>query len=370
MLYSWVVCNGETKPYRGRMDAGSPSIAPSPSVREEIRKLAAAVETKPPRLRRREIVLDDGHRVGLSMCGEGVPLVVVHGIMAEGILYARTLRRIAGLGFRVIAVDSAGHGRTAPLGAGGFRWRSYVDLHRRVLDHLGIEQAVLLGHSMGGRIVVDVAAAEVDRVLAVMPTNAAIGGGFDRFTRLGRYVPGLLPLGIGLLGADIASSLVRTRRDAGAFARLAAPSLGDRLRALPSLPAAFIATIGDQGSDARLRALRETGVPVIVVHSNRDLAIWYPFARDAAAAAGAALVTVDGAGHSWMLEDPDSLPAMLTELLDGPLGDAIEARARGSIDDMLAPGALARSLDRPRSRPYRLRPRHRWQVEVAATAQP
>ena len=329
-----------------------------------MRELADAFETKPPRLRRREVVLADGHRVGLSVCGEGVPLVVVHGIMAEGMLYARTLRRIAGLGFRVIAVDSAGHGRTAPLGVGGFRWRSYVDLHRRVLDHLGIEQAVLLGHSMGGRIVVDVAASEPDRVLAVIPTNAAIGGGFDRFTRLGRHVPGLLPLGIGLLGVDIASTVVRTRGDAGALARLAAPSLGDRLRALPSLPAAFVATIGDQGSDDRLRTLRASGVPVIVVHSTRDLAIWYPFARGAARAAGATLVTVDGAGHSWMLEDPDSLPALLVELLDGPLGDAIDRRARGGVDDMLAPDALARSLDRPRSRPYQLRPRHRWRVDV------
>lgn len=347
------------------MAVAPPPTAPSHPVLEQMRALADAVETKPPRLRRREVILADGHRVGLSMCGEGVPLVVVHGIMAEGMLYARTLRRIAGLGFRVIAVDSAGHGRTAPLGADGFRWRSYVDLHRRVLDHLGIEQAVLLGHSMGGRIVVDVAAAEVDRVLAVIPVNAAIGGGFDRFTRLGRYVPGLLPLGIGLLGADIASTVVRTRRDAGALARLAAPSLGDRVRALPSMPAAFVATIGNQGSDDRLRSLRDEGVPVIVVHSNRDLAIWYPFARGAAAAAGATLVTVEGAGHSWMLEDPDSLPAMLAQLLDGALGEAIDDRARGGIDDMFAPDALARSLDRPRSRPYQLEPRHRWRVEAA-----
>jgi pimeloyl-ACP methyl ester carboxylesterase len=350
------------------MSIAAPSSRPSPPVHPERRALAGAVDTKPPRLRRREIVLADGHRVGLSVCGEGVPLVVVHGIMAEGMLYARTLRRIAGLGFRVIAVDSAGHGRTASLGARGFRWQSYVDLHRRVLDHLGVEQAVLLGHSMGGRIVVDVAAAEPERVLALVPANAAIGCGFDRFTRLGRYVPGLLPLGIGLLGADIASTLVRSRRDAGAFARLAAPSLGDRLRALPSLPAAFVATIGDQGSDHRLRALRAAGVPIIVIHSDRDLAIWYPFARGAAAAAGATLVTVDGGGHSWMLEDPDTLPAMLAELLDGPLGEAIDLRARGGIDDLLAPDALARMLDRPRSRPYRLRPRHRWHVEAPTEA--
>ena len=62
--------------------------------------------TKPPRLRRRTITLDDGHRVGVSVCGDGVPLVMVHGIVAEGMLYARTLRRLAGLGFRVFAVDS------------------------------------------------------------------------------------------------------------------------------------------------------------------------------------------------------------------------------------------------------------------------
>src|SRR3546814_13758542 len=71
-----------------------------------------------------------------------------------------------------------------------------------------------------------------------------------------------------------------------------------------------------------------------------------------------------------MLEDPDSLPAMLAQLLDGPLGEAIDDRARGSIDDMLAPDALARSLDRPRSRPYRLEPRHRWQVEAAGGGRP
>jgi hypothetical protein len=38
-----------------------------------------------------------------------------------------------------------------------------------------------------------------------------------------------------------------------------------------------------------------------------------------------------------MLEGPDGLPAMLGELLDGPLGDAIDDRARGTVDDMLAP---------------------------------
>lgn len=344
------------------MAAAAPT-APT-ALRDEMRQLAESRTSKPPRLRRRQVTLPDGHRVGLSLCGEGVPLVLVHGIMAEGMLYARTLRRIAGLGFRVVAVDSAGHGRTAALGTSGFRFGSYVDLHRRMLDHLGIEQALLVGHSMGGRIVVDVAAADPDRALGVVPINAAIGAGLDSFTRLGRYVPGLLPMGIGLLAADIGSTVVRGRRDVGSLARLAAPSLGDRLRALPSLPAAFVATIGDQGSDRRLRALREAGAPVVVVHGDRDLAIWYPFARSAARAAGATLVRVEGARHSWLLEHPDSLPALLRELLEGPFGTAIEERSRGSIVDLWAPDALGLALDQPVSRPYVLQPQHSWRVEV------
>lgn len=330
----------------------------------EMRSISEQQHSKPPRLRRREVTLADGHRVGVALCGEGVPLLLVHGIMAEGMLYARTLRRIAGLGFRVIAVDSAGHGRTAPLGRGGFRFGSYVDLHRRVLDHLGVEQALMVGHSMGGRIVVDLAAAEPDRALGVIPVNAAIGGGFDRFTYLGRFVPGLMPIGIGLLGADIALTAVRARHHAGALARLAAPSLGDRLRALPSLPAAFVATIGDQGSEQRLEALRDADVPVAVVHSDRDLAIWWPFAKMAARSAGATLVRVEGAGHSWVIEHPDSLPALLSELLAGPFGTAITGRAQGPIAELWAPDALGLVLDQPRSRPYVLDPGHTWRLET------
>jgi pimeloyl-ACP methyl ester carboxylesterase len=333
------------------------------TVRAEMHELTEGATSKPPRLRRRELVLDDGHRVGLSVCGEGVPLVLIHGIMAEGILYARMLRRIAGLGFQVIAVDSAGHGRTDPLGRDGYRWSAYVDLHRRVLDHLGIDKAVLMGHSMGGRIVVDLAAAQPEHAIAVVPINAAIGKGFDRFTRLSRVVPGLLPLGIALLAADIASTFVRGRREVGSLARLAAPSLVDRLRSLPTLPRAFVATIADQGSDDRLRSLRENEIPVIVVHSDRDLVVWYPFARMAANAAGATLVRVERARHSWMLEAADSLPSLIEELLAGTLGEAIE-HSTATIASMYRTDALALEIDQPRSTPYVLKSQHRWRFEI------
>ena len=69
----------------------------------------------PVRLRRHVVTLADGHRVGIATGGHGVPLVLVHGFGAESLLYAQPLARLAASGFRVIAIDMPGHGRTAPL---------------------------------------------------------------------------------------------------------------------------------------------------------------------------------------------------------------------------------------------------------------
>ena len=126
-----------------------------------------------PRLARHVLRLDDGHQVQVAIAGRGVPLVVVHGFTAEGFLYAQTLSRLVSCGFKVIAVDTAGHGGTAGLtGGGGGDLASYAELLGRVIDHLGIKRAVLMGHSMGGRLVTEYAANHPDRAIAVAPQLA------------------------------------------------------------------------------------------------------------------------------------------------------------------------------------------------------
>lgn len=332
------------------------------TIRTEMQAIHADVVTRPPRLKRRTITLDDGHRVGVSLCGEGVPLVMVHGVIAEGMLYAQSLRRIAGMGFKVIAIDSAGHGRTDGLGRSGWRWDSYIELHERTLDHLGIERALFVGHSMGGRVVTCLAARNPQRAIGVIPINAAIGRGWDRMTHAARFFPPLAGLGISLLVADTMISGVRGRREVRSLARLAAPSLADRIRALPSMPAALWATAYDQGSDEMLQKLAANEVPVAVLHGDRDLTVWFPWGRHAAEAADGTLVRIEGGGHSWLLENPDSLPAVLASLLDGPMAAPFDEAGR-AIDDCYGPEALALTLDRPVHEPYRLEPGHHWRLE-------
>src|SRR4029453_19100438 len=91
-----------------------------------------------PRLARHLIELADGHRVGIAVSGRGIPLVVVHGFSAEGFLYAQTLSRLVSMGFKVVAVDPAGHGATQGLPAGFGSLAEYSALLGRAIDELGI----------------------------------------------------------------------------------------------------------------------------------------------------------------------------------------------------------------------------------------
>ena len=86
-----------------------------------------------PRLARHQISLADGHQVGVAVCGRGVPIVLIHGFTAEGMLYAQTLSRIVAAGFKVVAIDTANHGSTQGLPTGGADFEAYSRLVGRVI---------------------------------------------------------------------------------------------------------------------------------------------------------------------------------------------------------------------------------------------
>jgi pimeloyl-ACP methyl ester carboxylesterase len=156
---------------------------------------AGAVEV--PHLTRRQITLSDGHTVGVTVAGEGLPLVVVHGFSAEGFLYAQSLSRLVKMGFRVVAIDTAGHGATQGLPLSGHDINDYAELLGRALDELGIERFVLAGHSMGGQLVARLGARWPERTLGVIFIDAIVGDTWDRMVYLFRVSPPLL----GVIGA-------------------------------------------------------------------------------------------------------------------------------------------------------------------------
>jgi len=338
-----------------------------------------------PRLARHNIVLDDGHEVGVTVAGEGVPLVVVHGFSAEGFLYAQSLSRLVKMGFRVVAIDTAGHGATQGLPLSGQSMNDYADLLGRVIDELGIERFILAGHSMGGQLVTRLAAAWPERTIAVILIDAIVGDTWDRMVYLFRVAPALLSVVGGALMVDsmMVVPAFSDPRQAVKLFRLAVPTLAGHIVQPWRLIGPMTSILRTRSSRYALDDLAEHGVPVIALHGAWDVAVPLRTARDAVRRTAGTLVTVDRAGHSWLLRDPETLPAIMAELVGGVLGDAIRStlRAAGLRKKSPTIADVERVCYRPEARVLELapvdarrkvvgrhrRPRYRWTTEAAGS---
>lgn len=334
-----------------------------------------------PRLARHQITLADGHKVGVSVCGRGMPIVLIHGFTAEGMLYAQCLSRIVAAGFKVVAIDSADHGSTQGLPTGGADFEEYAKLVGRVVDELGIRKAIFAGHSMGGRLVTELAARQPDRVLAVILLDAIVGETWDRIVAVSRFNP-LLLAGIGgVLLADSISTVpfLRDPRQALKFASLVAPTIFGHVRNPTHLLGPGISILRSKSSKWMLEKLKHVGVPVVAIHGDRDVVVPLSTARSAARLSGGMVVVVEGGTHSWLLKDPETLPAILRELFEHPT--ALEARARDLAEMGLEPDAtvdeieaafydpdaavldLTPEIDIDAILPGPRRPRYRWHID-------
>lgn len=281
------------------------------------------------RLSHHVMTLDDGHRVGVTVGGRGVPLVFLHGIALSGRAYVRLLSRLAGMGFLVVALDAAGHGVTPNLPRNAADLNHRVDLSLRALDALGVRKAVFVGHSMGGRMTIQLAAVAPERVMAAVLLNAAAGSPFDESIRTPIRSP-----------RRAAQALVNAAYDApGDPRRLSASErkrymwqmagvLAHNVRTPFGLPGAVRAIIGSGDYTPMLEAMREHSVPTIVVHGELDLVVPFESAVDMAERADGTLYRVPGAYHSWMLANPRQGADMVRQLLAAELGGVLRDTAR------------------------------------------
>jgi pimeloyl-ACP methyl ester carboxylesterase len=255
-------------------------------------------------------------------------------------MYVQTLSRLAAAGFRVVAVDVAGSG----LSDDGKGLDEYGRLLGRVLDELGVERAVLAGHSLGGRLVTELAARSPERVVGLLLVDASVGAPWDSLVRL----VGWAPPSVGVLGAMLLADTLGTvpfARDLGQAAklsRLAVPVMVGHLTAPWRLFGPGLSALYAAPSAPLLDLVGRTAVPVAAVHGDYDLVVPLATARDTARRTGGELVVVHGATHSWLLQDPETLPAIVRELLGGDLGAAC---ARAVVEAGLDPGASLEAVD-------------------------
>jgi 3-oxoadipate enol-lactonase len=115
----------------------------------------------------------NGVRTYCEEYGSGPSLVLVHGLGATGRdLWKKHIATLAE-NFRVVAYDLRGSGRSE-VTPGPYTISQLADDLDALVDALGLAPAALMGHSMGGSIVLEQAARHPHRVRAVVAVGAAI----------------------------------------------------------------------------------------------------------------------------------------------------------------------------------------------------
>jgi pimeloyl-ACP methyl ester carboxylesterase len=104
--------------------------------------------------------------------GAGEPVLLIHGFASNhsmnwvGTQWVTTLTRA---GYRVVALDNRGHGKSGKLyDPAQYTSDIMAEDARRLMDHLGIARADVMGYSMGARITAHLALRHPERVRAIM----------------------------------------------------------------------------------------------------------------------------------------------------------------------------------------------------------
>lgn len=245
----------------------------------------------------------DGVPIHYRVEGTGSPaLVFVHGWSCDGTYWEDQMTQFA-TSHRVVAIDLGGHGRS---GTGREAWtmEAYGADVVAVLAELRIENAVLVGHSMGGPVIVEAALAAPNRVRGLV--------GVDNFQFL-KWNVTKEQIDGWLTGyrADFAGTTEGWVRSM--FAEDADAALVDRVAKdmAASPPEVGIGALENtllwwlERGEERIRKL---SVPLRCINSDKN-----PTDTTALAAAvpGYHLDLMPGRGHFVMLEDPATFNALL-----------------------------------------------------------
>jgi pimeloyl-ACP methyl ester carboxylesterase len=111
-----------------------------------------------------------GRRIDYDDHGSGPrALVLTHGLLMDRRMYTKLAPTIAGRGHRVITVDMLGHGSSAqPYAMTDYSMPQFGRDVLALLDHLGLDEAVVGGTSLGANVALEAAVAAPARVRALV----------------------------------------------------------------------------------------------------------------------------------------------------------------------------------------------------------
>ena len=324
--------------YRAALIAAGSAAAAAAAGRAGIKASAASIRRRqdpvldplydmPEDVVRHDVPAHDGGSIHVVERGAGRPLVLIHGITLQACIWSPQLHQLADR-YRVLAVDVRGHGRSS-AGTDGFGRLVAAEDLATVLEHFDLRDAVVVGHSMGGMILMEFAGAHRD-VLAervaglVFMDTAAFALAPSPLLRpakvLGQRALARLDAGHPVpqrpMGDDDLS-WVLTRLAFGG--RPSGRAVDETRRCGSEMEQAAVMACGVDllHHDAR-RALVGLTTPCLILVGSRDLLTpVFAARRIARLIPSARLEILPGAGHQLMQERPYEVGRLLDEFCAG-----------------------------------------------------
>ncbi len=247
----------------------------------------------------------DGVAIHYEVHGEGRPvLVFVHGFSCDRSYWANQVNDLD-RDFQVVTVDLAGHGESG-LNRKSWSMAAFGEDVVAVVEQLGLEQIVLIGHSMSGYVIVEAARRMPQKVIGLIAVET-----FQDLlqTRTREEIDELL--------APLRSDFVATVRDAVRsrfFIPTSDPALVETISEdMAAAPPDVAIPVADSmfRYAAQLReGLQEVEAPIVLINSD-----YRPTNISAAERYGIAVEMLSGAGHFLMMEIPETFNRRLQELV-------------------------------------------------------
>lgn len=243
---------------------------------------------------------------------QGTPLVFLHGIGGRASGWAPIQQACAQAGHASLAWDMPGYGESPMVDP--YDFDGLADALAALMDARGLPQAVLVGHSLGGMVALQMWARHPQRVagLVLAASSPAFGHGSGDFQQA-FISQRLAPIEAGQSMAQVAAGLIPTMVAPG----YQGPGLLQAQACMGSItPAAYKAALGALVRFEQRAALPTITVPTLCVAAEHDrTAAPAVVQRMAEKIPHAQYQCLSGVGHLLTFEQPDSFAQALLAFL-------------------------------------------------------
>lgn len=250
-----------------------------------------------------------------TVLGSGPTVLMLHGIGGGHLAFAPQVETFAGSGYRAVAWDMPGYGRSAPIEP--YTFKGLAQSCAQLIESLKCGSVALIGHSMGGMVAQELVARRPELVTSLVLSGTSASFGKPDGDWQQRFVAErTAPLDAGKTMAELAAVLVPQMIGPGALpegVRLAEQCMAQVNPSTYRRALEALVTFDRRDDLARIH------VPTLLLAGEHDRnAPPAVMKKMAAAIPGSTYLELKGIGHLANLEAPDEFDGAVLNFLALP----------------------------------------------------